>query len=336
MIDKILEINNNGIYCPRGDFYIDPWKAVKNAVITHAHSDHARWGSKNYLAHEDSEPVMRLRLGKDIKLETLEYGKTKKINGVKVSLHPAGHIIGSAQVRVEYKGYVSVISGDYKLEGDNLSTPFEQLKCNTFITESTFGLPIYKWQDQDEIYNEINSWWAENQKRNVCSVMFAYSLGKAQRIIHNIDRSIGEIFLHGAVYNVNAALIEYGIEIPKLEKIDKTIDKTRFRSALVIAPPSALGAPWLRKMQPYATASASGWMNIRGNRRIRSIDKGFIISDHADWEGLNNTIQETQAEKVYVTHGYKEVMVKWLGENGIDAEPLSTEFEGETEEEVKE
>lgn len=309
---------------------------MKNAVITHAHSDHARWGSENYLAHKDSEPVMRLRLGKDIKLETLKYGKTKNINGVKVSLHPAGHIIGSAQVRVEYKGYVSIVSGDYKLEDDNLSTLFEIVKCNTFITESTFGLPIYKWQDQNEIYNEINSWWSANNERGICSVLLAYSLGKAQRIIFNIDRSIGEIFLHGAVYNVNEALIDHGIKLPKLEKVDKTIDKARFRKSLIIAPPSALGTPWLRKMQPYATASASGWMNIRGNRRIRAIDKGFVISDHADWEGLNNTIKETEAEKVFVTHGYKDVMVKWLKENGIDAEPLITEFKGETDEVEKE
>lgn len=336
MLDRILKINSNGIYCSKGDFYIDPWRGVKNAVITHAHSDHARWGSENYLAQKDSGPVMRLRLGKDINLETLKYGEIKKINGVKISLHPAGHIIGSAQVKVEYKGYVSVVSGDYKLEDDNLSTPFEQLKCNTFITESTFGLPIYKWQDQNEIYNEINSWWLKNQEKNVCSVLLAYSLGKAQRIIFNIERSIGEIFLHGAVYNVNEALIEHGIKLPKLEKVDKTIDKARFRKSLIITPPSALGTPWLRKMQPYATASASGWMNIRGNRRIRSIDKGFVISDHADWEGLNKTIKETEAEKVYVTHGYKDVMVKWLRESGIDAKPLSTEFKGETEEEEKE
>lgn len=330
MIDANLEINKNGIYCPSGDFYIDPWKPVDKAVITHGHSDHARWGSKKYIAHTDCRPVLKLRLGDDINLETLDYGKSKTVNGVKVSLHPAGHIIGSAQVRIEYKGYVSVVSGDYKLEDDNLSEPFELLKCNTFITESTFGLPVYKWEPQEKIFEDINGWWQKNRERNICSVLFAYSLGKAQRILRNIDSSIGEIFAHGAVINVNKALVNYGIKLPDTAKADKTVEKRRYRKALVIAPPSAHGSPWLKKMQPYTTAIASGWMNIRGNKRRRAIDSGFVISDHADWDGLNKVISGTEAEKVYVTHGYKDVMVKWLCENGINAKALATEFESET------
>lgn len=322
----MLELNDNGLYCRSGDFYIDPWKPVSRAVITHAHADHARWGHEHYLAQHHNLVILRQRLGKDISVQTVGYGEDININGVKVTLYPAGHIPGSAQVRIEYRGEVWVVSGDYKIQNDGLSEPFEPVKCDTFITESTFGLPVYKWSPQDEIIGQIESWWQNNLSDNRTSILFVYSLGKAQRILNSIDRSIGEIFVHGAVHNVNKTLIYQGIDLPRVERFSSSVPKERYTGSLVLAPPSAIQSPWTRRFNPSSTAIASGWMMIRGNKRNRSVDTGFVLSDHADWNGLNETIRETGAEKVLVTHGYRESMVRWLREKGYCSESLETEF----------
>ena len=322
----MLELNENGLYCTTGDFYIDPWRPVERAVITHAHSDHARWGHKKYLAHYLSSGVLRKRLGNDIKIQTADYGEPIDMNGVRVKLFPAGHIPGSAQVKLEYKGNVWVVSGDYKTRNDGISTPFEPIPCDTFITESTFGLPVYKWKPQQEIISQIETWWLENKRNGITSILFAYSLGKAQRIIKAIDGSIGEMFVHGAIYNMNETLTEQGLELPRVERFTSSVPKTRYNGSLVLAPPSAIESPWTGKFSPSSTAIASGWMTIRGNKRRRAVDTGFVLSDHADWDGLNDTIRNTGAEKVFVTHGYRDTMVRWLNENGIDAYGLETEF----------
>ncbi|MGZ9410567.1 MAG: DNA ligase-associated DEXH box helicase, partial [Methylocystis sp.] len=170
-----------GLYCPPGNFHIDPWRPAALAVITHGHSDHARWGSGAYLCHEDCAPILRRRLG-DVRIETLRYGERRDIGEVRLSLHPAGHVLGSAQVRIEHRGEVWVASGDYKLEADGVRAPFEPVPCDVFITESTFGLPIYRWRPQSEVMADINSWWAENARAGRASVMQAYGLGKAQRL----------------------------------------------------------------------------------------------------------------------------------------------------------
>jgi len=207
---QLLTFTDKGIYCAAGDFYIDPWRKVEKAIITHAHADHSRWGMQHYLAHEDSAPIMKLRLGSDIKVQPVKYNQTINHNGVKISLHPAGHIIGSAQVRVEHKGEVWVVSGDYKPNADKTCTPFEPVKCNTFISESTFGLPIYKWKPENEIFDEINAWWWQNRVQGKVSIIYGYSLGKAQRILQGVNHSIGPVFVHGAVYNTNMALLQHG------------------------------------------------------------------------------------------------------------------------------
>ncbi len=327
---SLIELTDNGLFCPQADLFIDPWKPVDKAVITHAHSDHSRWGMKKYLAHHHSEQVMRLRLGADINLETVDYNKSITINGVKVSLHPAGHIPGSSQVRLEYKGKVVVISGDYKVEDDGLSVPFEPVKCHEFVSECTFGLPIYKWEPQEVIFKGINDWWKQNvlQARN--SVIFGYSLGKAQRILDNLDVSIGEIFAHGAIWNVNQALLINGVNVLDIPRVTPDLPKNRFKGALIIAPPSAMGSPWMRKFSPYRTAICSGWMNIRGTRRRRAADIGFVLSDHADWIGLNAAIKATEAEKVYLIHGSTAVFARYLEEvEKIQAVELDTLFKGE-------
>ncbi len=328
---KLLELTKEGLYCPQAGVYIDPWRAVNKAIITHAHSDHARWGMKSYLAHHHSREVLRLRLGKEINLQTVSYSDPIEMNGVKVSLHPAGHIPGSSQVRLEYKGHVSVVSGDYKVMYDGLSEEFEPIKCHDFVSECTFGMPVYKWESPERVNDQINTWWSTNAKEGRNSVIFAYSLGKAQRVLQNLDLSIGEVLVHGAVWNTNQALIANGLPIHNAAKVEVDSMKSKKKGVMVIAPPSAFGTPWMKKFLPYRTGICSGWMAIRGNRRRRSADQGFVLSDHADWDGLVSAITSTGAENVYLTHGNTASFSRFLNEEkGINAMELETLF-GEEE-----
>jgi putative mRNA 3-end processing factor len=325
----LLHFTEKGIYCAEADVYIDPWKPVGKALITHGHADHSRWGHQKYLAHAEAAPVIRHRLG-DIRLQTVDYGQKIVINGVKFSFHPAGHIPGSSQIRVEHKGEVWVASGDYKLEDDGLSQPFEPVKCHTFITESTFGLPVFRWQHQQEVFDEIKSWWMKNKNEGKTSVLIAYALGKAQRLIKGLEDAEGKIFTHGAVENINNVLRGQGVKLPETILPTADIPKSDYVGSLVVAPPSALATPWLRKFQPFSTAMASGWMALRGTRRRRAVDRGFILSDHADWYGLNKAVEATGAQTVIVTHGYTDIFSQWLNEKGLRALTEKTEFEGET------
>jgi putative mRNA 3-end processing factor len=318
-----------GLYCEAGGFYIDPWRPVDNAVITHAHADHARTGSTRYIASAAGEGVLRSRLG-SIDLHTLPYGERLQVNDVSLSLHPAGHVLGSAQVRIEHKGEVWVVSGDYKVEPDVTCAAFEPVKCHTFITESTFGLPVYHWVSSTALFADINQWWASNAAINRASVLFCYSFGKAQRLLAGVDNSIGPIVTHGAVEPLNRAYREAGIALPETKLVSEVADKGDFSKALVLAPPSAAGSPWMKRFGDYSDAFASGWMLLRGARRRRAVDRGFVMSDHADWSGLNVAIKASQASTVYVTHGYVPVMVRWLQEQGLEALSFETKF-GEDE-----
>ncbi|HZY81877.1 MAG TPA: ligase-associated DNA damage response exonuclease [Cyclobacteriaceae bacterium] len=331
MPSQLLQFTSSGIFCPDANVYIDPWKPVDKAIITHAHSDHARFGNKHYLAHKDSESILRLRLGDDISLETMAYGESFTINNIKFSLHPAGHIIGSAQVRVERDGEIWVAAGDYKIQDDNVSVPFEVVKCNTFITESTFGLPIYKWPVQKVVMGEILEWWKENQVQGKASVLMGYALGKMQRLIVNLQPFPGPVFAHGAVFNVNQRLREAGFDLPFIA-FAGDVEKKLFRDALILAPPSAASSPWLKRFEPYSTGYCSGWMAVRGAKAWRAIDRGFVLSDHADWNDLNATIAETGAERIFVTHGFTDTYARWLNEKGIEAHEVKTEYGDETEE----
>lgn len=316
-----------GLYCPPGDFYIDPWKPVDRAVITHGHSDHARWGHRHYLAHIDSEGTLRTRLGEDITLQTLPYGEAIEHHGVRISLHPAGHVLGSAQVRLEHGGRVWVASGDYKTGADGTCPPFEPVRCDTFITESTFGLPIYRWPSQEELFSDINAWWRANAAEGRPSVMLCYAFGKAQRILHGVDPSIGPIVVHGAVEPLNRVYRAAGVALPPtLRATDPEVTAKLLQTALVVAPPSAQGTPWMRRFPRHSDAFASGWMQLRGTRRRRGVDRGFVMSDHADWPGLQSAIGATGAERVFVTHGSVAVLVRWLREQGLDAQGFQTEY----------
>lgn len=327
----LIQFTNNGLYCAAGNFYIDPWQPVEKAVITHAHSDHARWGSQHYLCHRLTLPLLQLRLGAN-NYQAIEWNESIDINGVKVSLHPAGHIIGSSQVRVEYKGEVWVVSGDYKTENDGLSGVFEPVKCHVFITESTFGLPIYNWKPQEEIFNSIQSWINENHETGKTSVLMAYSLGKAQRLLPCIEATGLPIFLHGAVYNVHQALVGAGIKLPVVRRVEPDMRKETFKGNVVIAPGSADGSPWMKRFSPYSVGVCSGWMQVRGNVRRRNADAGFSLSDHADWNGLLKAIKETGAQKVYVTHGFQSAFSRYLNDIGIEAAEVKTEYGTEDEE----
>lgn len=324
----LLEFNKNGIYCAQADVYIDPWKPVKRALITHGHSDHARWGSDYYLCTRSAKPVIRYRLG-PINIETVDYGESRMINGVRFSFHPAGHIVGSAQIRVEYQGEVWVASGDYKLEDDGLAEAFEPVPCHAFITECTFGLPIYKWPKQEQVFADINAWWAKNKAEGKLTVLTGYALGKAQRLMHGLDPSIGPIFTHGAVENVNEILRAQGVILPASTRLAQDTKKGQLEGAIIIVPPSAADSPMVRRFSPISLGLASGWMALRGAWGRRKADRGFILSDHGDWDELNRAVAATGAERIVATHGYTEQFSQWLREQGYDASAEKTEFDGE-------
>ena len=269
-------------------------------------------------------------MGDDITLQTLAYGESIVHHGVSLSLHPAGHVLGSAQVRLEHGGRVWVASGDYKTEADGTCAPFEPVRCDTFITESTFGLPIYRWPTQTELFADINAWWRANAEQGRASVLLCYAFGKAQRILHGVDPSIGPIVTHGAVEPLNAVYRAAGVALaPTLRAADPGVDAALLKRALVLAPPSAQGTPWMRRFGDYSDAFASGWMQLRGARRRRGVDRGFVMSDHADWPGLQKAIAGTGAQRVFVTHGSVAVMVRWLTEAGLEARAFKTEYGAE-------
>lgn len=328
----LLAFNDKGIYCAQADVYLDPWRPVDKAIISHGHADHSRWGHKKYITHHSNIPIIKHRLG-EINVSGKDWNETFSINNVKFSFHPAGHIIGSAQIRVEYKGEVWVFTGDYKTEDDGVAKPYEPVKCHTFITECTFGLPAFKWQPQEEVFAEINNWWQQNQSEGRTSVIFGYSLGKAQRLLKYLDTSIGKIYTHGAIENMTEVLRPQ-LEMPKTTRITRDVKKEEIKGNIVVAPPSAHGTPWIKKMVPFVTASASGWMTFRGARRRRAIDRGFVLSDHCDWQGLLSSIKETGAEKVICTHGYTDIFSKYLREIGYDARTEQTQYEEENAEQT--
>ena len=302
---------------------------MDRALITHGHADHARYGHGTYLCTDIAAPVMRHRLG-DIIVQTTGYGEVTRIGDATVSFHPAGHVPGSAQIRVDAGDGIWVASGDYKTEDDGLSTPFEPVQCDHFITESTFGLPVFHWQPQIEIAAQINAWWAACRTAGQTAFLGAYALGKAQRLLTMLDPDIGPVLTHTAIENTNSILRAQGIALPDTIRADAALDPKAHPGALILAPPSALGSAWARKFGPQQTAFASGWMAMRGVRRRRAGDRGFVISDHADWNSLLTAIKATKAENIYVTHGYTDIFSRYLNDNGWNAQVVPTQFEGET------
>ena len=326
----LLRLAERGLYCEAGDFYIDPWLPVERAVITHGHGDHARWGSERYLSSREGEAVLRTRLGASATVRAVDWGEPIDVNGVRVSLHPAGHILGSAQVRVEYRGEVWVASGDYKMEPDPTCTPFELVRCHTFITECTFGLPIYRWSPDPEVFAAIRAWWRQNLEHGRASVIFGYALGKAQRLLAGLaDADIGPVYTHGAVERLNRDYRRAGVRLAETQYASAMPRGHSFAGSLIVAPPSAAGSTWMRRFGTISTAFASGWMRVRGARRRRAVDRGFVLSDHVDWPSILSAVEATGAERVWATHGTREPLVRWLTERGIEAKVVASQWKGE-------
>jgi putative mRNA 3-end processing factor len=323
--DDIVVSQADGLYCGPGAVHIDPWRPVERAVITHAHADHARQGHAHYLCAAPCTALLRARLG-DVSIQALEYGEHLRVGEATLSFHPAGHVLGSAQVRIEARGQVWVVSGDYKLAPDPTCPPFEPLRCDVFVTESTFGLPIYRWQSPQQLAHELDAWWEENARSGRCSVLYAYAFGKAQRIAAMLRAQPGPLLVHGAVAAMNEVYRAAGVDLPATEHATAFSDRAALARALVLAPPSAAGTPWTRRFGDFASAFASGWMQVRGARRQRRVERGFALSDHADWPALLAAIEATGAQRVLVTHDPIDALPRYLSEHGLQSSALATDY----------
>jgi putative mRNA 3-end processing factor len=321
-----------GLFCAAGGFHVDPWGAVDRALITHAHGDHARPGSAAYLCAEPCGPLLRRRFGEEVPVETLPYGERTRIGDVTVSFHPAGHVLGSAQIRIEGRDGVWVVSGDYKRAADPTCAPFEPLACDTFITESTFGLPIYRWDPVATVIDDIMGWWARNGAEGRTSILFCYTLGKAQRLLAELARVTDRpVLVHGMMMGMIDTYRDAGVPMLPVRVLTERPRGTSFAGELVLAPLSARGTPWMRRLGDLSDGFASGLMRVRGVRRQRAFDRGFVLSDHADWPALLDTIRETGASRVLATHGHAEPLARHLRESGLDAGVIRTAWEGELE-----
>lgn len=309
-----------GLYYKPADLYIDPSRAVSKAVITHAHADHARPGSSQYLCSLSGLGLVKARVYSEA-VTGIKYGEKLRIGEANISFHPAGHILGSAQIRLEHKGHVTVVSGDYKIEPDSTSEGFEVVPCHHFISECTFGLPIYQWDPAEVVFKEINEWWKKNSEEGKTSILLAYALGKAQRLLAGVDSSIGPIGIH-PLMNKFMPFYKAHLRLPSYRIINSEVASNLRSKALIICPASALQSPVIAKLAPFSIASASGWMLTAAARKKTGYDRGFALSDHADWTGLLTTIKNTKAEEVWTTHGYTTILAKHLRENGINASEL--------------
>ena len=331
--EAILERTERGLYCPPGGFHVDPNVPVHRAVVSHGHADHARWGCKSYLSVRDGEQILRQRMNDDAEFEFVEYGETVYMGGVKISFHPAGHILGSSQVRLEYGGRVAVVTGDYKLGPDPTCRAWEPVRCHLMVTESTFGLPIYRWRPQADIYTDINDWWRSAAAEGKCCLLYGYAVGKSQRLLAGLDPTIGPIYTHGAVEKGTEAYRRTGVDLPPTKYVGEMPKKHDWKGGIVVAVPSAHGTPWMRRFGTVSTAMASGWMMVRGSRRRRAVDRGFVLSDHVDWPELMTAVEQSDPETVWVTHGYSAVVAKYLRELGRDAISISNRQRTENDEE---
>lgn len=322
-MDIPLKVLDQGLYSTSGEFFIDAWKPVPICLVTHAHGDHAYWGHGQYIASEETVRIMQHRLGKDLPYRTVKYGEKFKMGNAWVSFHPAGHILGSSQIRIEDSQSVTVISGDYKRAPDPTCLGFEVVECDIFVTESTFALPIYQWPSHDVIAQQIKEWWQENAANGHPSLLFCYSLGKAQRLMSLLQGEERGVHLHGAVYTLSKLYEEMGVKMVSFKPVSESAKGTSFAQELILAPPSAMGTPWIKRFPSGRTAFASGWMEVRGTRRRKALDRGFVLSDHADWNDLIRTVDDTKAKIVLTTHGSAGTLARFLRETrGLDAREL--------------
>lgn len=333
MRGDLIQLRPQGLYCPMGDFYIDPWRPVERAIVTHAHADHARHGPRHIIASRRSLGLLRSRLGPAASMMGLDWGQRLRVGEAMISFHPASHVLGAAQIRIEHRGEVWVASGDYRVVADASCDAFEPVRCHTFITESTFGLPIYRWAPQTQVIDQVVHWWQANAAQCRPSVLLAYSLGKAQRLLAALPHDLGPIVVHSTVEALNAAYRAEGVRLAPCQMVSETsLDKGLINRALVIAPPGATKGPWMQRFAKGEVAMVSGWMQLRGTRRREGLDRGFALSDHADWPGLIQAIGATGAERVIVTHGHVAPLVRWLQEQGLEAGAFETQFGDEAAE----
>ncbi len=331
---ELLQLKSYGLVGPQDQFHVDAWSDAEINLITHAHGDHARRGSGEYWCSRESAPILKHRLGDDIRLRTFEYGETARLGDCWISFHPAGHILGSSQIRIEdtkQPSNVWVVTGDYKRDDDPTCKPFEVVKCHTLITEATFSLPIYHWAPVAQTAKDIYDWWQWNKTEGNTSLLFCYSLGKAQRILAELTRfTEEEVLLHGSAVVLTQIYRDAGVKMLPTKPVSEYDGDSAGR--LVLAPPSAHRSPWMKRFKSVSTGFASGWMAVRGVRRGRSYEKGFVLSDHADWNSLLQTVDECEAKRVLVTHGQSEILARYLRESRpIIAEPLQTQYGQEDE-----
>lgn len=319
----------SGLYCPAGGFHIDPSGNADQAIVTHAHGDHARPGNRHYWTATPGLELVRQRLPRAA-VEALDHGERRRFGTVTVSLHPAGHILGSAQVRIEADdGTVWVVSGDYKRGPDPTCAPFEPLSCDVFVTEATFASPIYRWPDIEQVTGEILDWWRANQAAGRTSVLYCYALGKCQRILAQLrDRAPGPVLLHENAVGLTAIYERAGCALAPSTPLSRSARRAPAPESLVLAPPGVAGGRWMRRLRNPATAFASGWLMTRRGRASRGHEAGFVISDHADWPALLATARATGASTVLVMHGETSRLCHALGAEGIDARPARTALAG--------
>lgn len=327
---ELLQLTSEGLFCAPGNFYIDPWKKVDKAVITHGHGDHAHTGMNEYFATTSAQHILEKRLGSDIKLTTYPYGEIFRMGEVDVSFHPAGHILGSSQVRIQYKDEVWVFTGDFKRDQDLTCEPFQVVPCDVFISEATFSLPVYRWPDFDSEIEQIHQWWMKNKAEGFNSVVCCYALGKAQRIIAGLRQITNDdIWVHGTIDELNHSYEKSGLHWENVRKVPVEGKEKITPGSMILCPPSAMGSTWARRLTPKRVSFASGWMRLRGNRRRKGYERGFVISDHADWPSLLKTVEETGCKKVYFTHGNTDTIVRYLKEHGIQAYDLKLPYDNE-------
>ncbi len=321
-----------GLFCAPGGFHVDPWAPAGTAVITHAHADHLRAGSERYLCAAPAVPLLERRLPPGTRIEGVAYGQRLRLGEATVSLHPAGHVLGSAQVRIEAQGRVWVATGDFKRAPDPTCAPFEVVPCDVLVTEATFALPIYRWRPAGDVMREVLAWVESCAARGRAAVLFCYALGKAQRLLAELAAlTERRVWLHGAMAPLVEVYRAAGVRMLPCALVTEAPRGARFAGELVLAPPSAHRSPWLRRVGDLETGLASGWMRVRGVRRRRGFDRGFALSDHADWPALLRTVRESGARRVLVTHGHADALVRQLREDGLEADALATEFQGEAD-----
>ncbi|MEK9726995.1 MAG: ligase-associated DNA damage response exonuclease [Candidatus Margulisiibacteriota bacterium] len=318
----MLSLNHNGLYCDAGNFYIDPIRNVDCAVITHGHADHARWGMGTYVATPETCDIMRVRLGQDINTISLKYHQAYSFNSIQVTLIPAGHILGSAQVVIDDGSQRAIVTGDFKTDHDPTLDDIYYESCDLLVMETTFALPIYHWPHIASVFESIHSFWNQNQSDGYHTVLYAYSLGKAQRLLAGLDSDLGPIAVHGAVSKMNDIYAKYNRLVTLPPKLTKDTLSNWGQPGLIVAPPGVIGSSWLKKLGRYREGYVSGWMTSKGQARRRNM-RGFVISDHADWNGLNQLVKRAAPTQVWTMHGNTDIYARYLNEQGISATSLS-------------